>query len=73
MTVIELAKLLNTHISQGRGNWDVTLFQWEHGQQSLDAVEARPHGSLDLYSNTGKPAPASEPETGDEEERDGLI
>lgn len=54
MTVQELAKLLATHISQGRAHHQVALHQWQHGYQDLTALEARDASRvLELYSNTG--------------------
>lgn len=60
MTVTELAKQLARHIAQGRGDWEVSVFQWEHGQQSVDALEVRPGGQLEIYSGTGRPAEVEE-------------
>ena len=60
MTVAELAKLLATHISQGRAHHQVALHQWQHGFQDLTAIEARDaSGVLELYSNTADAPPAS--------------
>lgn len=56
MTVIELAKLLARHIAQGRGDWEISIFQWEHGQQPADSLEIRPGGQLEFYSGTAQPA-----------------
>lgn len=54
MTVQDLAKLLNVHISQGRANHQVTVFQWQHGGQPLTDLEPRDaSGVLEIYSNTG--------------------
>lgn len=54
MTVQDLAKLLNTHISQGRAHHQVTVFQWQHSSQPLTDLEPRDAcGELELYSNTG--------------------
>lgn len=65
MTVIELAKLLGRHIAQGHGDYEVSVFQWEHGQEKLDAVEIRPGGQLEFYSGTARPEPV--------DDLDGLI
>ena len=65
MTVQELAKLLATHLSQGRAHHQVALHQWQHGFQDLTAVEARDASRvLELYSNTADapPAPADDVE-----------
>ena len=65
MTVAELAKLLATHMSQGRAHHQVALHQWQHGFQDLTAVEARDANRvLELYSNTADapPAPADDVE-----------
>ena len=60
MTVQELAKLLATHISQGRAHHQVALHQWQHGYQDLTAIEARDANRvLELYSNTAETPPAS--------------
>lgn len=64
MTVIDLAKLLATHIAQGRGHHTVALFQWQYGSEPI--TEAFPRdacGALELYSGT---APVSAPETVDD-------
>lgn len=55
MTAIELAKLLARHIAQGRGDWEISIFQWEHGQQPATSLEVRPGGQLELYSGTNDP------------------
>lgn len=62
MTVTELARLLATQISQGRGGHQVALFQWQHGWEALTEVVPRDGADvLELYSNTGgAPAPAEE-------------
>lgn len=63
MTVIDLAKILASHISQGRGKHSVALFQWQHGSEPVteliprDACEA-----LELYSGT---VPATTDDTSD--------
>lgn len=65
MTVQELAKLLATHISQGRAHHQVALHQWQHGYQDLTAIGARDASRvLELYSNTADapPAPADDVE-----------
>ena len=65
MTVQDLAKLLATHISQGRAHHQVALHQWQHGYQDLTAIEARDASRvLELYSNTADapPAPADDVE-----------
>lgn len=60
MTVQELAKLLATHISQGRAHHQVALHQWHHGYQDLTAIEVRDANRvLELYSNTADAPPAS--------------
>lgn len=60
MTVTQLAKLLATHISQGRAHHQVVLHQWQHGYQNLTALEPRDaSGVLELYSNTADAPPAS--------------
>lgn len=60
MTVQDLAKLLATHISQGRAHHQVVLHQWQHGYQDLTAIEARDASCvLELYSNTADAPPAS--------------
>lgn len=60
MTVQELAKLLATHISQGRAHHQVALHQWQHGYQDLTALEPRDaSGVLELYSNTADAPPAA--------------
>ena len=60
MTVQELAKLLATHISQGRAHHQVALHQWQHGLQDLTAIEVRDANRvLELYSNTAEAPPAS--------------
>ncbi len=60
MTVQDLAKLLATHISQGRAHHQVTVFQWQHGGQPLTDLEPRDAcGELELYSNTADTPPAS--------------
>jgi hypothetical protein len=68
VTVIQLAKLLTTKISQGKGNFQVAVFQWHEGSQLLgDVLEREGCNEIELYS---QPA-AAEPEA--EEEFDELI
>jgi hypothetical protein len=51
MTVIELAKLLSTKISQGKGNFQVAVFQWHEGSQLLgDVLEREGRNEIELYS-----------------------
>lgn len=59
MTVTDLAKILATHISQGRGKHSVALFQWQHGSEPVTELIPRdPSGVLEIYSGT---VPAAEP------------
>lgn len=55
MTVIELLKRLNIAVSQGAGHNEVYLHQWHEGMEPLTAVEFRPDGRMELYSNTAAP------------------
>lgn len=58
MTVIELAKLLASHISQGRGHHTAALFQWQHGSEPVtEAIPREGCETLELYSGT---APADD-------------
>jgi len=53
MNVIDLAKILASHISQGRGKHSVALFQWQHGSEP--ATELIPRDAcdvLEIYSGT---------------------
>lgn len=56
MTVIDLLKRLNIAVSQGAGTNTVYLHQWHEGMQELTAIEFRPNGQMELYSNTRAPA-----------------
>lgn len=58
MTVQELAKLLHTHISQGRALYEVAAFQWQHGTEPVTDIELR-EGARQLELYTG-PAPEKE-------------
>lgn len=53
MTATELTKLLAAAIAQGRGDFDVCVFQWGTGMEPVTALELR-DGNLvvELYSNT---------------------
>lgn len=56
MTVIELARLLNHKISQGKGNWEVTVHQWHEGFQPLDEIMDREaNETIELYSQPDCP------------------
>lgn len=63
MTIQELAKVLNTHISQGRALYQVAAFQWQHGSEPVSHIEVRDgNRMLELYSG---PAPTQEDDTSD--------
>ena len=63
MTVQELAKRLNTHISQGRALYEVAAFQWQHGTEPVTDIGIREGaGQLELYTG---PAPEQEDDTSD--------
>lgn len=52
MTVQELAKRLNTHISQGRAHYRVAAFQWLHGCELVVDLEVREGAQLvEIYTN----------------------
>ena len=52
MTIIELAKLLASKISQGKGNWEVTAFQWHEGAQPVgDVLEREATNTIEFYSH----------------------
>lgn len=51
MTVQELAKRLNTHISQGRAHYRVAAFQWLHGSELVVDLEVREGAQLvEIYT-----------------------
>lgn len=63
MTVQELAKLLHTHISQGRALYQVAVFQWQHGSEPVVDLEVREGAQLvEIYTG---PAPEQEDDTSD--------
>lgn len=53
MTVTELAKLLAQHIAQGRGDYQMAIFQWNHGMQEFTDVLVREANEVvEMYSGT---------------------
>jgi len=53
MTVTELAKLLAQHIAQGRGDYQMTMFQWNHGMQEFTELVVREANEVvEMYSGT---------------------
>lgn len=67
MNAIELAKLMATNIAQGRGEFEVKLFQWLHQAESITEVLVRPGtNEIELYSGTA-PASAAAPTDEDDD------
>lgn len=66
MTAIDLARLLSTAIAQGRGDFEVCVFQWGTGMEPVTALELRDGNQVvELYSNTvdvKEPLPNLNPE-----------
>lgn len=53
MTVTELAKLLAQHIAQGRGEYQMAIFQWNHGMQEFTEIVVREASEVvEAYSGT---------------------
>jgi hypothetical protein len=55
MKLSQLAKLVGQHLAQGKGDWEIHIFQWEHESQPVTDLLERT-GILEFYSNTdGRP------------------
>ncbi len=53
MTITELARLLGSHIAQGRGHYELAVFQWQHGYELVTELVPREGAEvLELYSGT---------------------
>lgn len=55
MKLSDLGRLVAQHLAQGKADWEVNIFQWEHQSQPVTDFLERP-GILEFYSDTdGKP------------------
>ncbi|MFA7188513.1 MAG: hypothetical protein WC117_00325 [Sphaerochaetaceae bacterium] len=53
MNLIKLAKLLGQHIAQGKGEYQVAMFQREHGSEPVTEIFVREVADIvELYSST---------------------
>ena len=72
MKLSDLGRLVAQHLAQGKGDWEVNIFQWEHQSQPVTDFLERP-GILEFYSNTdGKAQPVRKPEPKQELEHDDI-
>ena len=72
MKLSELGRLIGRHLAQGKGDWEVNIFQWEHQSQPVTDVLER-HGIVEFYSGTdGKPASTQKIEEKQELEHDDI-
>lgn len=51
MKLSQLAKLVGQHLAQGKADWEIHIFQWEHESQPATDLLERP-GILEFYSNS---------------------
>lgn len=51
MKLSDLGRLVAQHLAQGKGDWEVNIFQWEHQSQPVTDFLERP-GILEFYSDT---------------------
>lgn len=76
MKLSDLGRLVAQHLAQGKGDWEINIFQWEHQSQPVTDFLERP-GILEFYSNTDGEAQVSrkpEPEQAvEEDDYDNLI
>ena len=75
MKLSQLAKLVGQHLAQGKADWEIHIFQWEHESQPVTDLLERP-GILEFYSNTdGQPLvdPKSQQPSAADDELDDLI
>jgi hypothetical protein len=47
----DLGRLVAQHLGQGKGDWEINIFQWEHQSQPVTDFLERP-GILEFYSGT---------------------
>lgn len=75
MKLSQLAKLVGQHLAQGKADWEIHIFQWEHESQPVTDLLERP-GILEFYSNTdGQPwvDPKTQRPPAADDELDDLI
>lgn len=51
MKLSDLGRLVAQHLAQGKGDWEINIFQWEHQSQPVTDFLERP-GILEFYSGT---------------------
>lgn len=51
MKLSELGRLVAQHLAQGKADWEVHIFQWDHQSQPVTDFLERP-GILEFYSGT---------------------
>lgn len=72
MKLSDLGRLVAQHLAQGKSDWEVNIFQWEHQSQPVTDFLERP-GILEFYSDTDGKAWAGPDLQAEDDDFDDLI